>query len=309
MAKIATLTLNPAIDGASTAQVVGHTSKVRTRDQRFDPGGGGINVARVLTRLGADVEALYLAGGVTGPMLDGLLGRAGIAHRSIPVAGDTRISFAVLEEQTGHEYRFVAQGPQITAEECASCLAEIEAMTCDWLVLSGSLPLGMADDFYAILAARAQARGIAVVLDTSGAALKAGLGAGGLRLVKPSLGELEELTGRALTDQDAIIAAARALVDEGAARSIAVTLGARGAVLVEAERTVFLPAIRVAAISAVGAGDSFVAAMTYGLAAGWDSERAFRYGLAAGAAAAMTPGTDLAHAEDIERLAGDITAT
>ena len=308
MARIATLTLNPAIDGASTTSLVSHTRKLRTAGQRFDPGGGGINVARVLTRLGADVEALYLTGGITGPVLTGLIERAGLAHHPIPISGDTRISLAVFEQDTGHEYRFVPEGPELSEAECASCLSAVGARACDWLVLSGSLPRGMADDFYARLIAQAKARGIAVVLDTSGPALKIGLAEGGVRFVKPSLSELEGVVGHPLSDHAAIVLAAREIVAKGGVHSVAVTLGSKGAVLVEKDRELTLPAIEVQAKSATGAGDSFVAAMTFGLAAGWDSERAFRYGLAGGAAAAMTPGTDLAHAADIERLAAQAGA-
>ena len=284
MARIATLTLNPTIDGSSDAATVQPTHKIRTVNERFDPGGGGINVARVLARLGADVEAVYLAGGVTGPVLGGLLDRAGLPHRVVPIAGDTRISLAVHEVQSGKEYRFVPQGPLVSEAEAAACLALVSQLDCQWLVLSGSLPRGLPDDFYARIVATARARGMAVVLDTSGAALKATLAAGGLRLAKPSLGELEAFAGRKL-DSEAEIAAAA------------------GAILVEAAGSLTLPAIPAEARSAVGAGDSFVAGMTHALAAGWDSHRAFRLGIAAGTAAVLTPGTDLCHRADIARMA------
>jgi 6-phosphofructokinase 2 len=303
MARIATLTLNPTIDGSSEAEAVQPTHKVRTMNERFDPGGGGINVARVLARLEADVEALYLAGGVTGPVLGGLLERAGLPHRAIPIAGDTRISLAVHERQSGKEYRFVPQGPLVSEGEAAACLVLIEQLDCQWLVLSGSLPRGLPDDFYARIVAIALARGVAVVLDTSGAALKATLAAGGLRLVKPSLGELEAFIGRKLENEAEIAAAAGEIVATGGAESVAVSMGHRGAILVEAGRCLVLPAIPAEVRSAVGAGDSFVAAMTHALAAGWDSERAALLGVAAGTAAVLTPGTDLCQRADIARLA------
>jgi 6-phosphofructokinase 2 len=303
MARIATLTLNPTIDGSSDAATVQPTHKVRTVNERFDPGGGGINVARVLARLGADVEAVYLAGGVTGPVLGGLLDRAGLPHRVVPIAGDTRISLAVHELQSGKEYRFVPQGPLVSESEAAACLALVEQLDCQWLVLSGSLPRGLPDDFYARIVATARARGMASVLDTSGAALKATLAAGGLRLVKPSLGELEAFAGRMLDSEAEIVAVAREIVRSGGAESVAVSMGHRGAILVEAAGSLALPAIPAEARSAVGAGDSFVAGMTHALAAGWDSHRAFRLGIAAGTAAVLTPGTDLCHRADIARMA------
>lgn len=309
MARIATLTLNPTIDGSSDAAKVVHTHKVRTTNERFDPGGGGINVARVLARLGADTEALYLAGGVTGPVLSGLLERSGLPHRAIPIAGDTRISLAVHDQHSGKEYRFVPQGPTVSPAECQNCLDLVGRLDCGWLVLSGSLPPGAPEDFYARITKVARARQIAVVLDTSGSALKATLVHGRVQLVKPSLGEMEQLVGRPLPTQTEIVAAAQEIIAAGGAQSVAVSMGHKGAVLVEADRVVALPAIEVEVRSAVGAGDSFVAAMTFGLAAGWDSERAFRLGIAAGTAAVLTPGTDLCHRADVERLAASIGVT
>lgn len=306
MVRIATLTLNPTIDGSSVAETVGHTSKVRTADERFAPGGGGINVATVLGRLGTDAEAVYLAGGITGPVLRGLLDRAGIAHRAVPIAGDTRISLAVFERATGHEYRFVPQGPMVSEAECRACLDVVGGLDCAWLVLSGSLPSGAPDDLYARIVGMARARGTHVVLDTSGAALKAALAHGGVRLAKPSLGELQEIAGHSLDSDAKIVAAAQAVVAAGGAETMAVSLGEQGALLVEAGRVLRLSAIAVEARSAVGAGDSFVAAMTFGMASGWDVEQAFRLGIAAGTAAVMTPGTDLCQREDVVRLAARI---
>lgn len=306
MAGIVTLTLNPTIDGSSEADTVKHTHKVRTTNERFDPGGGGINVARVLSRLGSDVEALYLAGGVTGSVLGGLLERAGLQHRPIQITGDTRISLAVYEKQSGKEYRFVPQGPEITTVECQQCLDAVQQIECAWLVLSGSLPRGVPDDFYARIVEVARDRGIRVVLDTSGKALKDTLARGGVHLVKPSLGEMEQLVGRPLRDQDVLAEAAMAIVENGGAEIVVVSMGHEGAMLVQAGHVLALPAIPVEARSAVGAGDSFVAAMTYGLAMGRPAEDAFRLGIAGGTAAVLTPGTDLCHRHDVERLAATI---
>lgn len=306
MTRIATLTLNPTIDGSSDAETVQHTRKIRTANERFDPGGGGINVARVLARLGGDTEAVYLAGGVTGPVLSGLLERLGLSHRAIPIEGDTRISLAVHERQSGKEFRFVPQGPTVSEDECQKCLGMIRSLECSWLVLSGSLPPGVPDDFYCRIVEIARARNVPVVLDTSGGALKATLASGGVRLVKPSLGEMEQIAGHPLRDGEQIIEAAKSLVASGGAETVAVSMGHRGALLVEAAQVVASPAIPVEARSAVGAGDSFVAAMTFGLAHGWESRRAFHLGIAAGTAAVLTPGTDLCHRADVERLAAPL---
>lgn len=306
--RIATLTLNPTIDGASDAPVVQHTHKVRTTNERFDPGGGGINVARVLARFasdgGAHVEAVYLCGGVTGPVLTGLLDRAGLRQRPLPIAGDTRISLAVHETETGKEYRFVPQGPELSEAEWQGTLAALDHLDCDWLVMSGSLPRGVPVDFYARAARTAKERGVRVVLDTSGPALATALAEpGAIHLVKPSLGEMEQFAGRPLRDPAAVREAAQAVVAQGGAAMVAVTMGHEGALLAHADGVEILPAIEVEVRSAVGAGDSFAAAMTHGLAHGLTPAQAFALGIAAGTAAVMTPGTDLCHRADVEALA------
>ena len=300
-ARIATLTLNPSIDNACEADTVRHTQKTRTFNERMDPGGGGINVARVLSRLGADVHAFYLAGGITGRLLDELLERERVARTRLDIADDTRMSVAVYERSTGVEYRFVPEGPEVADAEWRACLAAVAAAPCDYLVASGSLPRGMPDDFYVQLAARLPAT-TRLVLDTSGEPLRAALRHGGLFLAKPSRGEFEELVGRPLPDNESLIAAAAATVADGGTELLAVTLGRDGAVLATSAGASFVSAVAVDTRSAVGAGDSFLAAMVYGLAGGSGPRAALDLGIAAGAAAALTPGTDLAFAADIERL-------
>jgi 6-phosphofructokinase 2 len=302
MKPIVTLTLNPAIDGSSEAETVRHTNKVRTSNERYDPGGGGINVARVLGELGAPALALYMAGGATGDVLDALLDERGLARRRIPITDHTRISHVVFERASGKEYRFVAEGPQLREDEISACLEAISEMDCDYLVASGSLPRGTPDDFYARVAELAAARGARLVLDTSGRALKAALDHGGLHLVKPSHGEFETLVGEKLESVDAIGEAARGLVEEGRADMIAVTLGHEGAVFVSRDGVFHHDVPKVEVKSAVGAGDSFVAGMTFGLATGIAPRDAFLLGMAAGTAAVLTPGTDLCRRDDVLRL-------
>lgn len=299
--RIVTLTLNPAIDMSSEAEVVRHTHKVRTFDEVIEPGGGGINVARVLKRLGADVSAMFLGGGVTGKVLEELLGRAAIPHSMISIADDTRLSHTVLERSTGNEYRFVPEGPEVSDAEESSAFQCASAQTCDYFVASGSLPRGIPDDFYVKLCKAVAARGERFVLDTSGAALKASFDAGGLFLVKPSRGELESYAGRTLSI-DALVREAEQLVRRGAAENVAITLGREGAILATTEGAELHPAIPVDACSAVGAGDSFLAGMVFGFSLGRSANDAFRVGLAAGAAAVLSCGSELATREDLGRL-------
>ncbi|AWM87096.1 1-phosphofructokinase family hexose kinase [Microvirga sp. 17 mud 1-3] len=305
MKRIVTLTLNPAIDGAEEAEQVRPIRKIRTWAERYDPGGGGINAARVIEELGGSALAIYLSGGTTGPILDALVQAAGIESRRIPIAGHTRISHTVHETSSGLEFRFVPGGPSVTREEWQACLAALEDIDGDYLLASGSLPRGVPNDFYGQVAALAARRGMRFVLDTSGDALRQAAGKG-LFLIKPSLGELEDLVGRTLPtpqDQDSAV---RDLIAAGTAEIIALTLGRDGAVLATGDTLLRIEGVKVTPKSAVGAGDSFLGAMTLGLAQGRPVEEAFTLGMAAGTAAVLTAGTELCRRADVERLYEEI---
>lgn len=286
---VRTLTLNPSIDVSSDAERVEPERKVRTCNERIDPGGGGINVARVLQRLGTQVEAVFLAGGATGDAFDALLARDGLTRRRIAIADDTRTSLTIHEHSTGKEFRFVPEGPAITADELAACREAIATAQCDYFVASGSLPPGVPDDFYAIAGETARGQGARFILDTSGAELGAALSAGSIYLLKASKEEFDR-------------AAAEAVVGEHRAEQVALTLGRDGALLVNADGTFFLPTLATDPVSTVGAGDSFLGGMTHGLATGLPPLEAFRIAVAAGAAATLSPGTDLAYPEQMWRL-------
>lgn len=305
MKRIVTLTLNPAIDGAAEAEQVQPIRKIRTWAERYDPGGGGINAARVIEELGGAALAIYLSGGATGPILDDLVQASGIESRRIPIAGHTRISHTVHETSTGLEFRFVPEGPSVTRDEWQACLSVLEDVEGDYLLASGSLPRSVPADFYGQVAAVAARRGIRFVLDTSGEALRQAAGKG-LCLIKPSLGELEDLVGRKLPtpqDQDSAV---WDLIASGAAEIIALTLGRDGALLGCSDKLLRIEGIKVTPKSAVGAGDSFLGAMTLGLAQGRPVEEAFTLGMAAGTAAVLTTGTELSRRADVERLYQDI---
>ncbi|WP_160000106.1 1-phosphofructokinase family hexose kinase [Roseomonas sp. 18066] len=300
--RITTLTLNPTIDLACQAEKVHPVRKIRTTDERQDPGGGGVNVARVVQELGGDTEALILAGGVTGHFLVELLQEIGLPHRAIPIAGRTRISQTVLDRSIGEEFRFVPEGPEVTEAEWRAALDALDHLPAgDWLVASGSLPRGVPEDFYARVAAIARARGLHLVLDSSGPALRAGIGQG-VALIKPSQGEFESLAGRSLREPGALEAAAAEAVRQGAAKLIAVTLGHEGALLASDQGVLRLPALPVIVRGAVGAGDSFVAAMTLALSRGAAPADAFAWGMAAGAAAVSNPGTAHPTRAEVEGL-------
>jgi 6-phosphofructokinase 2 len=299
--RIITLTLNPAVDLACEAAAVSHTHKVRTSTEQFDPGGGGINVARVVRELGGEALAVLLTGGGTGRFLQELLDEARLECLSIPVSGRTRVSVTVHERSTGLEYRLVPQGPPISASEWDSVLDALGRIDGGWVVASGSLPPGAPEDAYAQIARICARRGQHFVLDTSGPPLRAALSEGAT-LIKPSIGEMEALIGRPLRDPREQELEAMALVRAGAAKMIAISLGAAGALLATADGVIRRPAPQVPIRSAVGAGDSFVAGMTLALDNGLPIEEAFARGIATGSAAVMSYGTAHPQRADIEEL-------
>jgi 6-phosphofructokinase 2 len=305
---ITTLTLNPTIDLASEAKAVQPVRKVRTFNEQQDPGGGGVNVSRVVRELGGETLAVILAGGVTGRFLEELLDEAEVPRRSIPIAGRTRISQTVLDLGSGQEYRFVPAGPRVSDAEWGAALAAVEEVEGGWLVASGSLPDGVPEDFYARAAQTAARGGIRFVLDTSGRALRPALETGGIELAKPSLGEFEALVGRDLRDPASLEQAAVELVRSGRVRCLTVTLGHQGALLATADGTLRLPALDVVVRGAVGAGDSFLAAMTLALARGHEASDAFAWGMAAGAAAVSNAGTAHPRLTEVEALRRRIKA-
>lgn len=308
MTAILTVTMNPSIDVSTSTGKVVPVRKLRCTNARRDPGGGGINVARVVKRLGGDCRALYPAGGATGRLLHRLLDQEGIASSPIDVAADTRESFTILDEGNGDQYRFVLPGAPLSAQEWQACLDRVAALAdpADYIVASGSLPPAVPDDFYARLARIAASIGARIVLDTSGPALAAALEEG-VHLFKPNLRELRDLTGLPLDREREWAQAAAELVRTGKADIVALTLGDQGALLVSRESQFGAPAVPVSIASAVGAGDSFLAGLVWPLSAGACLEEAFRYAVATGTAALLTAGTELARKDDIDRLYHEVT--
>jgi len=303
MGSIVTITPNPAIDATAAVDRVIPERKLRCGSPRFDPGGGGINVARVIHRLGGDATAVFLSGGPTGELLRQLLERDGVANRAMPCAQWTRENITIVEESSGHQFRFGMPGPEVTPAEwnCLLSLVREWEPTPRFVVASGSLPPGVPADGFAQLARIVTKRGGKLVLDASGSALLNGVGAG-IYLVKPNLRELAELFGAKLDHEGEVKAAARSIIQRGWSEVVVVSLGAAGALLVTASGCERILAPIVPARSRVGAGDSMVGGIVFALDRGASLCEAVHFGAAAGAAAVMQPGTELCHRKDVERL-------
>lgn len=303
MQRIATLTMNPSIDLSTSVDHVIADWKLRCKPLKREPGGGGINVFRVIHRLGGASIALYPAGGPPGQMLQDLIDQEGIKHLPIPIEGWTRENFMILEEATGQQFRFGMPGPPLFEEEWETCLKEVLSLDPkpDYVVASGSLPPSVPMDFYAFLAKEVKKFGSRLIVDTSGEALRLALGAG-VYLIKPNMRELGELAGKEIRDESQQEAVAMKIVDSRQSEVVVVSLGAAGALLVSNEGYERLRAPTVPIKSKVGAGDSMVAGIVLSLARGMPLREAIHFGIAAGAAAVMTPATELCRREDVERL-------
>ncbi len=309
-AETVTLTLNPALDVSTATPTVAPAHKLRCTPPRFDPGGGGINVARVIQRLGGRSLAVYPAGGPTGQRLTALLEADGAAALATVIGGETRESFTVTDMSDTAEYRFVLPGPVLSDAEQDQCFeAALAAGTGGgFLVVSGSLPPGVEPRRLQDLARRAKTRHLRLVIDSSGPALASALEAG-VHLAKPNLRELSDLVGRPLPTMDERLKACRDLIDGGGAAVVALSLGSEGALLATRETAWTSPGLPIEPVSTVGAGDSFLGALLWVLAREGDLAEGLRYAIAAGSAALLTPGTDLCRREDVLRLVDQVAVS
>ncbi|QBQ55699.1 1-phosphofructokinase family hexose kinase [Nitrosococcus wardiae] len=303
METVITITMNPSLDLSTEVEEMIPGRKLRTTALCREPGGGGINVARGIHALGGQVSALYTLGGPTGQTLKKLIEQAGIKHHPIPIERPTRENFSVLEKSSGHLFHLVSPGPELSQQEWQQCLDKIKQWKPPptYLVASGSLPPGVPDNWYARLARIAKKQEMRLILDTSGAPLQAALEEG-VYLVKPNQHEFQNLTGYSVDTPEEQAALTREFVEQGKAEVVILTLGEKGALLTTREEQQRAQPPEVKGISPVGAGDSFVAVITFNLARGRSLKDTLYYGVAAAAAALLTPGTELYRTEDIERL-------
>jgi len=303
---IVVVALNPALDITHHVDRVDWAGVNRPAVVRAEPGGKGLNVARTLRLLGADVLVLGLIGGSTGDAVRSALNASGVASAFTGIAGDTRRTFAVVDAGRSDVALFNEPGPPVSAGEYARLLAAyLEAVpACAAVVLSGSLPPGVPADAYAELIRLAAAAGTPAVLDTSDEALRRGLAAGPA-VVKPNLAELEAAVGRAVpwagpADLSAVAEAAGEVRDHGA-EAVVVSLGADGLLAVTGEGTWLAAPARAAAGNPTGAGDAAVAGLAHGLALGIGWPERLRQAAALGAAAVAAPVAGELRLADYER--------
>ncbi|MFJ2111730.1 1-phosphofructokinase, partial [Streptomyces sp. NPDC087850] len=298
---ILTITPNPSLDRTYEVPALDRGEVLRATAERVDPGGKGVNVSRAVAAAGRRTVAVLPLGGAPGALVAELLAEQGIEVVPVPVAGTTRSNIA-LAEPDGTLTKINAPGPELTAEESEALLSAIGtsagtgpgATPVTWIACCGSLPRGLAPEWYAELVARAHRAGARIALDTSGPSLLAALRERP-DVVKPNAEELAQAVGRPLATVGDALKAAEELRTYGA-HAVLASLGADGQLLVSAAGTYFGSA-RVASVrSNVGAGDASLAGF---LAAGGAGPEALASAVAHGAAAVQLPGSVMPSPQDL----------
>ena len=306
--QILTVTLNPALDITTSVSRVVPRLKLRCGPPRYDAGGGGVNVSRAIKELGGTSRAFIVLGGANGAQYRDILSSTDLESEIWEGEGETRFSLTVMEDETGDHYRFLLPGPPHEAIEADRVLAAVTRSLesgIRFVVASGSLPPGFPVDFYARLTRAAQATAAAMIVDSSGPALAATFKEKPY-CIRMNHHEAIELLGGG--DDAKPEDLAHKLVSTEAAQVAIVTIGDQGAVVATPARWFRVPSPKVEVRSPVGAGDSFVGALTLGLSRGWSLEDASRLGVAAAASAVTTEATELCKRESTEQYFADIVA-
>lgn len=303
MTKIYTLTLAPSLDSATLTPQIYPEGKLRCSAPVFEPGGGGINVARAITFLGGKATAIFPVGGATGEHLTALMADEQVPVETIETRDWTRQNLHVHVDASGEQYRFVMPGAALTEEEFRRLEEKVLAIEPgSLLVISGSLPPGISVEHLTQLVKNAQQHGLRCIIDSSGDALAAALDVGNIELVKPNQKELSALVQRDLSQPDDVRNAAQELIRSGKVRRVVVSLGPQGALGVDATGSVQVVPPPMKSQSTVGAGDSMVGAMTLRLAEHASLEDMVRFGVAAGSAATINHGTRLCSLTNTQKI-------
>jgi 1-phosphofructokinase len=300
---IYTCTLNPSVDYIVEVNDfrIGELNRA-TYTAKF-PGGKGINVSRVLKRLGVENTALGFIGGFTGAFIEHELSRENIQFDFVKVPGDTRIN---IKLKSGKETEINGQGPTIFPECEEELMKKIQALNKDdILVLAGSIPSSLSADFYKQIVKKAKEANVKVVVDTSGPALKQLIEYKPF-FIKPNHKELGELFDTTISSKEDVIIYGRRLVELGVEHVI-VSMAGNGALFFNQEQTLFAEAPKGTVKNSVGAGDSMVAGFLAAYTSGQSIETAFAYSVATGSATAFSE--DLCTKEKVEQLFSEVKVT
>ena len=302
MSKIITITFSPCIDKSTSVSALVPEKKLQCAAPKLEPGGGGINVARALKKLGEDAIAIFPSGGYTGKFFDHLMEIENIHSKIIEIKNETRENIIVLDQSINGQYRFGMPGPELSEHEWNQCLQAVkEINNVEFIIASGSLPPGVPVNIYARLAEIAKDKNAKLIVDTSGEALKEAVQKG-VYLLKPNLGELAYLAGIDELQQEDVVAVSKEIITKGMCEVIVISMGKAGATLITKNSIDIITAPKVIRKSTVGAGDSMVAGIIFFLSKGKSLLEAAKFGVACGTAATMNAGTELCNKEDAFQL-------
>jgi len=298
---IVTLTINPSLDKSTHFSKLVAEQKIRCEKPRYDAGGGGINVSKAIAKLGGSSTCIFTSGGSTGEMLEEILLQEKIESIAIKTKNWTRENFIAFDNTTKSQYRFGFPGNEFSEDEKEKIIEIISKIRTEYLVISGSLNVGLPTNFYQKIVETAKACGIKVIVDTSGEALQKVLETG-VYLIKPNIGELAKLIGVERLELPEVEKAAKDLIEKGSSEIVVVSLGAEGAILVSKNETHLVKAPKAEKKSTVGAGDSMVGGMVWALSQNKTLKEVIQMGVCCGTAATMNEGTQLFKVEDVKRL-------
>ena len=302
MSKIVTITFNPCIDKSATVSQLIPEKKLSCTEPKFEPGGGGINVARAIKKLGGEATAVYPSGGYTGKFFNNLLAKENVPALIIEVENPLRENVIVLEENSNKQFRFGFPGAELKDHEWQQCIDAIENIRdAEYLIASGSLPGGVQGDIFARLAIFAKKKNIKLVVDTSKDALKHVVKEGAFML-KPNIGELSFLLGKKGLNLNEIITSGNEFISKKYCEILLVSMGEEGAMLFTKDEAWKAVPPKVKRKSTVGAGDSMVAGFILSIAKKESYQYALKYAVACGTSATMHAGTELCNKNDADDL-------
>jgi 6-phosphofructokinase 2 len=298
---IYTVTLNPALDRAIEVEQLRNDDANRIESEKHYAGGKGIDGSRVIQVLGGKSVALGFVGGFSGMELEQRLLRQGVVCDFVETRGETRTNILIYVRSNKTYTTLNARGPEVNEVETAELLDKIRGLSdAKYLVVSGSVPLGVGPDIYREIVTIARGKGAITALDADGEVMKRGIEAGPT-IIKPNLHELSRLMGREITEVGGALSAADELRKRGI-DIIIVSMGPHGALLVtDGVRLHGIPP-KINVGSAVGAGDSLLAAVILAHSRGEGPAECLRLGIAAGAAASLTQGTELCSEKDVREI-------
>ncbi len=299
---IATITLNPSLDRTITVHGLKVDESNRWTSLHLYAGGKGIDVSRAVHEMGGATMAYGFIGGYGGRAVEILLDEEGVSFSFTPIEQETRTNFIIADTKAFKQTIINAPGPRISKRELERFLNKLRKISPppDLMVASGSVPPGVPADIYYDIISECKAFGVRCVLDSAGQWLKEGMKAKPC-IIKPNVREAEELLETELPTEEAIIKAALSLVESGI--EIVVISRGKDGIIAASKESIFKavpPPVKVR--SAVGAGDCTVAGLALKLANGEPLKEACRLAVAMGAATVLTPGTELCHRADVEKL-------